>query len=85
MIIQGILQYQQREVAYKALKTKPRTSQDVQRIPQDTFEPAHKKPEIRQELVNTVKRKISRGYYSSETVLDDLGNSFARALNAAQQ
>jgi len=83
MIIQGILQYQQREAAYKVLKTKPRTSPDPQSIPRDTFEPAHKKPEIRQDLVDTVKRKISRGYYSSETVLDDLSNSFAKALNAA--
>ena len=84
MVIQGILQYQQRETAYKAFKPKPGTSRDPQRIPKDTFEPAHKKFEIRRDLVDTVKKKISRGYYNSETVLDDLSNSFAKALTHCQ-
>jgi hypothetical protein len=84
MIIQGISQYQQLDAKFKALKAKPRLSQNAQGAPRDTFEPTHKKFAIRQDLVNTVKKKISAGYYSSETVLDDLGNSFAKALNAAQ-
>ena len=84
MIIQGINQYQKLEAKYKASKAKPRISQNPQGVPQDSFEPSHKKLEIRQDLVNTVKNKIRHGYYSSETVLDDLSNSFAKALNAAQ-
>jgi hypothetical protein len=84
MIIQGINQYQKLEAKYKALKDKPGTSQSSQGVPRDSFEPSHKKLEIRQDLVNAVKTKIRLGYYSSETVLDDLSNSFAKALNAAQ-
>ena len=84
MIIQGINQYQKLEAKYKALKEKPRISRSSHVVPQDTFEHSHKKLEIRQDLVNAVKNKIRLGYYSSETVLDDLGNSFAKALNAAQ-
>jgi hypothetical protein len=84
MIIQGINQYQNLEAKYKASKGKPRISQDSKVVPKDTFEPSHRKLEIRQDLVDAVKTKIRRGYYSSETVLDDLSNSFAKALNAAQ-
>jgi hypothetical protein len=87
MNIQGINQYQKYEARYKASKERPDAHQSVFAIPRDTFEPpsaAHKKGDIREDLVTTVKKKIRLGYYSSETVLDDLSNSFAKALNAAQ-
>jgi len=84
MIIQGINQYQKLEARFKASKEKQRTGQSIQVMPKDTFEPAHRKPDIREDLVNTVKKKVRLGYYSSETVLDDLSNSFAKALNAAR-
>jgi anti-sigma28 factor (negative regulator of flagellin synthesis) len=84
MIIQGINQYQKLEAKYKASKEKSRISRDSQVVPKDSFEPSHKKLEIRQDLVSAVKKKIRLGYYSSETVLDDLSDSFAKALNAAQ-
>jgi anti-sigma28 factor (negative regulator of flagellin synthesis) len=84
MNIQGINQYQRLEARYKASKQGPKISRNAQTKPRDTFEPSHRKLEIREDLVNAVKKKIRLGYYSSETVLDDLSNSFAKALNAAQ-
>jgi hypothetical protein len=84
MIIQGINQYQKLEAKYKASKLRPSSSQNAQAIPKDTFEPTHKKITIREDLVNSVRNKIRLGYYSSETVLDDLSNSFAQALNTAR-
>jgi anti-sigma28 factor (negative regulator of flagellin synthesis) len=84
MMIQGINQYQVNEAKYKASKAKPRTNIGAFTVARDSFTPSHKKFEIRQDLVNTVKKKITVGYYNSETVLDDLSNSFAKALNAVQ-
>jgi hypothetical protein len=83
MIIQGINQYQKLEARFKASKEKQNTGSGKV-MPKDTFEPTRKKPEVRQDLINTVKNKIRLGYYSSETVLDDLSNSFAKALNTAR-
>jgi hypothetical protein len=84
MNIQGINQYQRFEAKFKASKQGPKISQNAQTASRDSFEPSHKKLEIREDLVNAVRRKIKLGYYRSETVLDDLSNSFAKALNAAQ-
>ena len=36
--------------------------------------------EIRKDLIKTVKKRIGSGFYNSKDVLDDLSNSFAKAL-----
>jgi anti-sigma28 factor (negative regulator of flagellin synthesis) len=69
---------------FKAIKNRPKTTAGSQTVQQDSFEPSHKKPEIRQELVDTVKKKVEHGFYASEAVLDDLSDSFAKALNSAR-
>jgi hypothetical protein len=35
----------------------------------------------RSELLKTIKKRIKSGFYSSETVIDDLGHGFAQALD----
>ena len=47
--------------------------------PKDTYESSQ--TEVRQDLLNTVKKRISTGFYGTEIVLDDLSDSFAKALN----
>jgi hypothetical protein len=85
MIINAITQYQQIEARYKASKVKPKTDNAVFSIPEpkDSFEPVRKKPEIREALVSAVKKKIRLGYYNSTSVLEDLSDSFAKAMNQA--
>jgi hypothetical protein len=85
MIIQAISQYQQLEKTYKASKMRPKAGNAVFSVPKpkDAFEPASKKNDIRQDLISTVRKKIRLGYYNSQTVLEDLSDSFAKAMNQA--
>ncbi len=84
MIIQGITQYQNIEAKFKAVKDRPKANPGTKVMQQDTFEPSHKKPEIRQDLVDIVKKKIQQGFYRSDIVIDDLSDSFAKALNSSR-
>jgi hypothetical protein len=83
MFIHAINQYQQIEKTFKASKMKPNAGTAVFSVPtpKDSFEPVHKKNEVRQDLIGVVKKKISLGYYNSPSVLDQLSDSFAKAMN----
>ncbi len=83
MNIQPINQYQQMQAAFKAAKSKPAAGAPVFSIPKDSVKVTSKKPEIRESLVNSVKKKITTGFYDSPSVLEELGNSFAKAMNQA--
>jgi hypothetical protein len=48
----------------------------------DTYEPATETgSEDRKALISTIRNRIKTGYYNSEEVVDDLGNSFAKVLD----
>jgi hypothetical protein len=82
MMIQNINPYKQQGQPSKVrpVKAGPNTPSFAQ-VLKDTYEPA--KPQIREDLVNAIKKKIHLGYYNSQTVLDDLSSSFAKAMNAS--
>lgn len=81
MIIQAINQYQLNTVGYKALKQKPGPKVQAP-VPTDSFQKVLKKAELREDLLNTVRKKVKQGYYNSQTVLDDLSDSFAKAMSS---
>jgi hypothetical protein len=81
MIIQAINQYQLNATGFKALKQKPGPKAQTP-VATDSFQAVLKKAEIREELLNTVKKKMQQGYYNSQTVLDDLSDSFAKAMSS---
>jgi hypothetical protein len=83
MIIQGINQYRQLEASFKASKMKPKASTAVFTVPKDKIEIAPKKPEIRESLVNNVRKKVDLGFYNSPSVIEQLSDSFAQAMNQA--
>ena len=79
MRIQTIAHYQSVDVKSKLLKEKQRSDASSKTIPQDTYEPRQSTP--RNDLINAVKKRITPGFYNTDTVLEDLGDSFAKALN----
>jgi len=84
MIIQGINQYQQNEANFQASKReKPKSGSAVFSMPKDNVSISPKKPEIRESLVSSVKKKIDLGFYNSQSVIDQLSDSFAQAMNQA--
>lgn len=40
-----------------------------------------KDSDVRTELIAKIKQKISSGFYSSESVIDDIGYGFAQAID----
>ncbi len=83
MVIHGISQYQQNEANFKIARDRARSGTAVFSVPKDKIEIAQKKPEIRQSLVTAVKKKIDLGFYNSSSVLEQLSDSFAQAMNQA--
>lgn len=79
MRIQNIAQYQSTDNKPRISKEKYRINGMSTEAPKDTYESSQ--TEVRQDLLNTVKKRISTGFYGTEIVLDDLSDSFAKALN----
>jgi anti-sigma28 factor (negative regulator of flagellin synthesis) len=80
MRIQSLAHYQSIDIKSRVLKEKPRIDSLSKNI-QDTYEPFQ--PEARGDLIKAIKKRISSGFYNTDTVLEDLGDSFAKALNQA--
>ena len=85
MIINNIARYHSSDIKQKTI-AKPVTNVVSKAAPLDTYEPSDpgRQPassEIRGDLIQSVKKRIRSGYYNSKDVLDDLSNSFAKALN----
>ena len=79
MRIQSILQYQSLDMKSRISKEKSRIDVVSKAPLQDTYEPS--RPEVREDLLNAIKKRISAGFYNTEIVLDDLSDSFAKAMN----
>jgi hypothetical protein len=79
MHIQNIAHYQSVDIKSRISKEKPRMDVMSKDLPKDTFEPSQSV--AREDLLNTIKKRISAGFYNTEIVLDDLSDSFAKALN----
>ena len=75
------------EKSYKALKLKQKASQGYSANnlePKDVYDKSDttsKSNEIRYDLIASIKKKIKLGYYNSQAVLEDLSDSFAKAMN----
>jgi hypothetical protein len=88
MIINNITRYHASDLKPKAF-AKPITNAGSRAAPHDTYESSGpdrlERPspsfEARGDLIRTVKKRIQSGYYNSKDVLDDLSNSFAKALH----
>jgi hypothetical protein len=89
MIISNITRYQSSAIKSKAMETKP-SKVVVSKTPNtDTYEASSggepvsrsSSSSVRGDLIRTVKKRIGSGYYNSGEVLEDLSNSFAKALN----
>jgi hypothetical protein len=90
MIINNSIRYQ--SIDYKSKVLNKKTAFDAVSKParSDSYEPSasaaaetKNKPfrtDIRQDLINTVKKRIDKGFYNSADVMEDLSNSFAKAL-----
>jgi hypothetical protein len=79
MRIQSIAQYQSVDIKSRISKEKSRIDVVSKETPKDTYESSL--PDVRVDLLNTVKKRISTGFYNTEIVLEDLSDSFAKALN----
>ena len=60
-------------------REKPRIDVVSKDMPKDTYESSQSV--VREDLLNTIKKRISAGFYNTEIVLEDLSDSFAKALN----
>lgn len=47
----------------------------------DSTVPSSQNNTFRTELVEAIKKKVKSGYYNSDSVIDDIGYGFARALD----
>jgi hypothetical protein len=84
MIIQNIARYQSVDIKSRDLKEKPKVNVVSREASQDTYEPSgESKTEIREDLLRNVKKRVNTGFYHSKEVLEDLSDSFAKALNQA--
>ena len=83
MIINAIARYQSFDNKSKGLKAKPGIDTISKHAPIDVYQPSDELPktDIRKDLLKTVKKRISDGYYNSKEVLEDLSDSFAKVLN----
>jgi len=84
MIIQNIARYQSMDIKSRDLKEKPKVNVVSREASKDTYEPSgESKTEIREDLLRNVKKRVNTGFYHSKEVLEDLSDSFAKALNQA--
>jgi anti-sigma28 factor (negative regulator of flagellin synthesis) len=69
----------------KVLKEKPKVDVMSKEAPKDVFEPSDQSTRAasRDDLIKTVKKRIKNGFYQSKDVLEELSDSFAKALNQA--
>jgi hypothetical protein len=79
MRIQNIAQYQSSDIKSRISREKPRIDVVSKDMPKDTYESSQSV--VREDLLNTIKKRISAGFYNTEIVLEDLSDSFAKALN----
>jgi hypothetical protein len=79
MCIQNIAQYQSSDIKSRISREKPRIDVVSKDLPKDTYESSQSV--VREDLLNTIKKRISAGFYNTEIVLEDLSDSFAKALN----
>jgi hypothetical protein len=79
MRIQNIAQYQSLDNKSRISREKPRIDVVSKDMPKDTYESSQSV--VREDLLNTIKKRISAGFYNTEIVLEDLSDSFAKALN----
>jgi len=79
MRIQNIAQYQSLDNKSRIPREKPRIDVVSKDMPKDTYESSQSV--VREDLLNTIKKRISAGFYNTEIVLEDLSDSFAKALN----
>jgi hypothetical protein len=79
MRIQNIAQYQSSDIKSRISREKPRIDVVSKDLPKDTYESSQSV--VREDLLNTIKKRISAGFYNTEIVLEDLSDSFAKALN----
>ena len=79
MRIQNIAQYQSLDNKSRISREKPRIDVVSKDPPKDTYESSQSV--VREDLLNTIKKRISAGFYNTEIVLEDLSDSFAKALN----
>ena len=84
MIIPAIARYQSFDNKSKGLK-KPGIDLMSKQAPVDVYQPSDDLPktDTRKDLLKTVKKRITDGYYNSKEVLEDLSDSFAKVLNRA--
>jgi GTPase Era involved in 16S rRNA processing len=83
MFINAINTIQQYDIKSRVVREKHKADQPAIGSFKDTFEAAEKKTADRDALINTIRKKIKLGYYNSESVVDDLSDSFAKAMNPA--
>jgi len=83
MIIHNITRYQSLDVRSRISKEKPAFNAVSQASPKDTYEPSSNRSpaQVREDLLTTIKKKINSGFYHSKDVLEELSDSFAKALN----
>ena len=89
MIISNITRFQSSDIKSKAMGTKPSRNVVSRTQKTDTYEASTggeavsrtSSSNVRGDLIRTVKKRIGSGYYNSLDVLEDLSNSFAKALN----
>jgi anti-sigma28 factor (negative regulator of flagellin synthesis) len=79
MRIQNITHYQSADIKSRLSREKQKLDVALKSLAQDTYEPLQSGP--RNDLISAVKKRIVSGFYNSDTVIDDLGDSFAKALN----
>jgi anti-sigma28 factor (negative regulator of flagellin synthesis) len=87
MLVNNIAQYQSVDSRSRIMTVKQSRNIALKTKTADTYEAsgadAPNQPsssEIRKDLIKTVKKRIGSGFYNSKDVLDDLSNSFAKAL-----
>ncbi len=88
MIIHAISRYQASDIKAREAAVKPYRNQISKTPPKDTYEASGadvrekvSASDVRKDLLKTVKRRIGTGFYNSKDVLEDLSNSFAKALH----
>jgi len=89
MIINNITRYQSSDITSKEMGTKPSGNVVSRTQKTDSYEASSggeavsmtSSSNVRGDLIRTVKKRIGSGYYNSLDVLEDLSNSFAKALN----
>jgi hypothetical protein len=88
MLVQNIALYQSVDIKSRIMAAKPVKNIVSKTASTDTYEASGANGQgrpppsaIREDLINTVKKRIGSGFYNSKDVLEDLSNSFAKALN----